>query len=115
MAQDHSPAVIPERSRGVLLAYMGFGWVFFALGVVGRLQPVDEVLGATKVPHRLFEVVKADRLGRTVVPGRGLPLVAGLVPVMGEQRRALIDLVAVRVLERLRDTGVGAASAVAQL
>ena len=59
--------------------------------------------------------VLPDPLGRAPVPARGGECLAGLLPVMREQRGALVEMLGVLLLDRARDRGVHLAAALLEL
>ena len=79
---------------------------FEGLGGIGRVR--EKISNPPGVMERLGGVVHPDPLRRARVPARRLERLAGLLPVVRQQGRLLVERVGVMLLDGLRHRGVGA-------
>jgi hypothetical protein len=78
-------------------------------------ERVQEFPNPLPVPERLGRIVEPYPLGRSPMPLRRFPSIARLLPVVGEQRRALAELPRIDLLDRARGGGVDAGSSLGEL
>src|SRR5947209_4977821 len=84
--------------------------------VLRRLwERVQKLPHTPPVPQRLGRLVASHPLGRPPMPLRRFLCVPRMLPVVGEQRRALAEPPRVDFLDRARDGGVDAASSLGEL
>ena len=83
---------------------------------VARLgQALEQVGDLAPVADRLGDVAEAHPRGGARAPARGGERIAGALPVLGDERRALVERVGVQLLDRLGDAAVNGRATLAQL